>query len=400
VSQHTERLYYTDSYLKEFEARVVRSVPDPRGIRVYLDRTAFYPDSGGQPSDSGTLGEISVLDVIDEGGEVAHVLAEALSGDSATGLIDWPRRFDHMQQHTGQHILSAAFETIAKLKTASFHLGKETSTIDLDSERVGERQLESAAELANQVIFENHAIHVLFRTAAEAQQLELRKPTERDGEIRLIEIEDFDLSACGGTHVRSTGSVGIISLRKIDRAKSLTRVEFVCGARAFRRAHQNYSVLSEAGRLLSSGFEQIPELISKQSQELRDSERLTQKLIGELAAFDAIQAWQQSPDQAGMRIVKRVFDSTCDARAKLTAHAVAKQPAAVALMGVSGSPSALVFSQTPGGKANLLDIMKQTLAKFGGKGGGAKDFAQGGGVPEDSLQAALDFAETRVLAGL
>lgn len=400
MSAHTERLYYTDSYLKEFKARVDRSVPDERGIRVYLDQTAFYPDSGGQPSDSGTLGGSPVLDVVDEGGEVAHVLSEPLMGESVAGKIDWQRRFDHMQQHTGQHILSAAFEATAKLKTVSFHLGKETSTIDLDSERVGDRQLEAAAELANQVVFENRAINLLFRTAAEAQQLDLRKPTEREGEIRLIEIADFDLSACGGTHVRSTGSVGIISLRKIDRAKGVTRVEFVCGARALHRAHQDYSVLSDAGRLLSSGLEQIPELISKQSQELRESERLTQKLVGELAAFDAIQAWQQAPEKSGIRVVKRVFDSSSGARAKLTAHAVAKQPAAVALLGVSGKPSALFFSQTPGGKSNLSDIMKQTLAKYGGKGGGAKDFAQGGGVPEDSLQAALDFAETLVLAGL
>jgi alanyl-tRNA synthetase len=155
-----------------------------------------------------------------------------------------------MQQHTGQHLLSAAFETTSGHKTVSFHLGKESSTIDLDSDRVGEGQLQAATNLANLVIFENHAVKVFFRTAAEAQRLELRKPTEREGDVRLVEVTKFDLSACGGTHVISTGCVGMISLRKIDRAKGLTRVEFVCGGRALRRAREDYSILSEAGRLL------------------------------------------------------------------------------------------------------------------------------------------------------
>lgn len=392
----TERLYYTDSYLKEFSARVVRSIPDPRGVRVYLDRTAFYPESGGQPSDRGVLSGISVLDLIDEGNEVAHLMATPPTEELVQGTIDWPRRFDHMQQHTGQHILSAAFERTWGYKTVSFHLGTESSTIDLDSERVGERQLEAAEELANLIVFENHNVNVFFRPANEAQQLELRKPTDREGDVRLVEIAGLDLSACGGTHVRATGSVGIISLRKIDRTKGLTRVEFVCGARAVGRARLDYRLLSEAGRLLSSGFETVPGLIAKQSEELRNAGRSAQKLVGELAEFDAEKLWQQAPEKFGKRVVKRAFDSAAGARAKLTAHAVAKHSEAVALIGVMGKPTAVFFAQTPGGKANLSDVMKQTLAKFGGKGGGAKDFAQGGGVPEEQLEAALDFAENLI----
>ena len=226
---HTERLYYFDSYLREFAARVARTGPDARGgVRVYLERTAFYPESGGQPSDRGTLGGTAVLDVIDEGDEIAHILAETPAGESVQGNIDWPRRFDHMQQHTGQHILSAAFERTGGYKTVSFHLGTESSTIDLDSDRVGARQMEAAEELANSVVFKNHAVQISFRSAAEAQQLDLRKPTYREGDIRLVEVADFDLSACGGTHVNATGGVGVICIRKVDRAKGLPRVEFVC----------------------------------------------------------------------------------------------------------------------------------------------------------------------------
>lgn len=391
---HTDRLYYTDCYLKEFNACVVREGPDPRGARVYLDRTAFYPESGGQPSDRGTLAGIPVLDVVDEGEEVAHVVAGSPAGESVQGSIDWERRFDHMQQHTGQHILSAAFERAGGYKTVSFHLGTQSATIDLDSDRVGDHQIEAAEELTNHVVFENRLVQISFRPAAEAQQLDLRKPTFREGDIRLVEVEGFDLSACGGTHVGRTGGVGIISIRKVERAKGLTRIEFVCGGRARRRARQDYALLSEAARLFSTGLENVPELIMKQSQDLREAGKSLQKLVEELAELEAAQLWRQAPEKAGVRIVRRVFEAPEGKKAKLTAHAVGKQSGAIALVAVKGTPSTLFFSQTPGGKANLSDVMKQTLAKFGGKGGGTRDFAQGGGLPENQLEAALSFAQS------
>ncbi len=391
---HTERLYYTDCYLREFTARVIRISPDPRGARVYLDRTAFYPESGGQPSDRGTLAGIPVLDVIDEGDEVAHILAASPAAESVQGSIDWQRRFDHMQQHTGQHVLSAAFERVGGYKTVSFHLGTDSASIDLDSDRLGTKQFEEAEDLANRVVFENRPVQISFRSAAEAEQLELRKPTFREGDIRLVEVEGFDLSACGGTHVSRTGGVGIISIRKVERAKGLTRVEFVCGGRAQRRARQDFAVLSEAARLFSTGLENVPELITKQAQDLRDAGRALQKLMEDLAELEAAQLWQQAPEKAGVRIVQRLFEATEGKKAKLTAHAVGKQATAIALIGVKGVPAALFFSQTPGGNANLSEVMKKTLAKFGGKGGGTRDFAQGGGLPENQLGAALSFAET------
>jgi alanyl-tRNA synthetase len=391
---HTERLYYTDCYLKEFNARIIRSSPDPRGARVYLDRTAFYPESGGQPSDHGVLAGNPLLDVIDEGDEVAHIIAEDPPFKPVHGTIDWERRFDHMQQHTGQHILSAAFERSGGYKTVSFHLGTESATIDLDSDRVGARQMEGAEELANQVVFENRPVQISFRPAGEAQQLDLRKPTFREGDIRLVEIEDFDLSACGGTHVSRTGGVGIISIRKVERAKGLTRVEFVCGGRAQRRARQDFALLTEAARLFSTGLENVPELIAKQAQDLRDVGKAVQKLMADLAEMEASQLWQQAPEKDGVRVVQCLFGATEGKKAKLTAHAVGKHAGAIALIGVKGNPTALFFSQTPGGKANVADLMKQTLAKFGGKGGGSRDFAQAGGMPEDQLEAALSFAKS------
>jgi len=390
----TDRLYYTDCYLKEFSARVVRTNPDPRGTRVFLDRTAFYPESGGQPSDRGTLAGIPVLDVIDEGDDVAHILPNTPAEEAVQGSIDWERRFDHMQQHTGQHILSAAFERVGGYKTVSFHLGTESATIDLDSDRVGAKQIEEAEKLANGVVFENRAVRVSFRSAAEVQQLDLRKPTFREGDIRLVEVVGFDHSACGGTHVTGTGSVGIISIRKVERARGLTRVEFVCGGRALRRSRQDFAILSEAARLFSTGFESVPELITKQSQDVRDAGKSVQKLEEELAQLEAAQWWQQAPERAGVRVVRCVFASTEGKKAKLIAHALGKRAGAIALIGVKGAPTALFFSQSRGGRTNLSDVMKQTLAKLGGKGGGTRDFAQGGGLPEDELEAALSFAES------
>ena len=388
-----ERLYYTDCYLREFNAHVTRTSPGPRGIRVYLDSTAFYPESGGQPADRGALAGIPVLDVIDEGGDIAHIVEAVPPAEAIRGHIDWDRRFDHMQQHTGQHILSAALEHSGGYRTVSFHMGTECSTIDLDSDRVGTKQLEEAETLANQVVFENRPVQISFRPAAEAQQLDLRKPTFREGDIRLVEVEGFDLSACGGTHVSRTGGVGIISVRKVDRAKGQTRVEFLCGGRAWRRGRQDYAILSEAARLFSTGFENVPELITKQTQELREKEKAIQKLVLDLAEIEAVRLWQQAPDKAGVRVVRCTLEAADGKKAKILAHAVAKQAAAIALIGVKGNPTAVFFSQTPGGKANLSDVMKQALTKFGGRGGGARDFAQGGGVPEDQLEAALGFAE-------
>jgi alanyl-tRNA synthetase len=391
---HTERLYYTDSYLREFTARVIRTDTGPNGVRVYLDRTAFYPESGGQPSDGGTLAGLPVLDVVDEGDEVAHILTGMPEGEAVAGVIDWDRRFDHMQQHTGQHILSAAIEHAGGYKTVSFHMGAESATIDLDSDRVGSKQIEEAEDLANRTVFENRPVKISFRSAAEVQELDLRKPTEREGDIRLVEVEELDLSACGGTHVSRSGGVGIISIRKIERAKGLTRVEFVCGGRALRRARHDFAILSEAARLFSTGFENVPELITKQAQELRATGKSVQKLVEGLAEMEATQLFERAPEKGGVRVVRCVYDPTNGKKAKFVAHALGKQTSAVALIGVKGSPSALFFSQTRGGRANLSDVMKQTLAKFGGRGGGTRDFAQGGGTPEDQLEASLSFAES------
>jgi alanyl-tRNA synthetase len=392
----TERLYYSDCYLREFQARVLHSEVAPNGFKVYLDRTAFYPTSGGQPTDFGTIAGLQVLEAVDEGDEIAHLLRQAPELEDVSGKIDWARRFDLMQQHTGQHILSAAFQRSGDYKTVSFHLGEESSTIDLDSDRVGARQLEEAEDAANQVVFENRPVRISFQPAGEASRLDLRKPTARDGEVRLVEVEGFDLSACGGTHVNCTGAVGLILVRKIERMKGLTRVEFLCGGRAHRQARRDFRVLSEAARLFSAAPDTLPELIAKQSQELREAARGREKLLERLAEYQARELWQAVPVVAGRRVVRQVFPEEESAQVKLLAHALAKLPSAVALLGVKGQRTKLFFAQTPGGTPEMGNILKQTLAKFGGKGGGGRDFAQGGGLEESRLEEALAYAEALI----
>jgi alanyl-tRNA synthetase len=392
----TERLYYTDCYLREFEARILRSVAAPNGFKVYLDQTAFYPTSGGQPTDFGTIAGLQVLEAVDEGDEIAHILRQAPEAEGVSGKIDWARRFDHMQQHTGQHILSAAFERIGDYKTVSFHLGEDSSSIDLDSDRLGSGQLEEGEDAANQVVFENRPVRISFQPAGEASRLDLRKPTSREGEVRLVEVEGFDLSACGGTHVSRTGAIGMILVRKVERMKGLTRVEFLCGGRAHRQARKDFRVLSEAARLFSAALDTVPELIAKQSEELREGIRGREKLLERLAEYQATELWQAVPVVNGRRVARQVFPAEESAQVKLLAHALAKLPCTVALLGVEGKPTKLFFAQTPGGTSEMGSILKQTLTKFGGKGGGGRDFAQGGGLEESRLEEALAYAEALV----
>jgi alanyl-tRNA synthetase len=388
----TDRLYYADCYLREFEARVLAVEPAANAFRVVLDRTAFYPESGGQPSDRGVLGGCAVRDVIDEGDSVVHLLDARPEGEAVKGEIDWNRRFDHMQQHTGQHVLSAAFERTGQYKTVSFHLGAEASSIDLDSDRLSERQLEEAEELANRVVFENRVVQISLRPAEEAGRLGLRKPTERTGDVRLIEVEAFDLSACGGTHVSRTGAIGIIAVRRFERMKGLTRVEFLCGGRALKTARNDFRTLTEAARLFSGAANDLPILIGKQAEELRNATRTRQKQAEKLAEYQGLELLRTAPEHNGRKLVRLVVPANDLTDAKMLAHAITAHPNAIALIGEQGNPAKLYFAQSAGGPAHMGEILKQTVAKLGGKGGGARDFAQGGGLSEDKLEEALDLA--------
>ncbi len=389
----TNRLYYRDCFLRECEARVTRVEPAESGrARVWLDQTVFYPTSGGQPHDLGTLGDVAVLDVFEESDDVVHLLERAPAGDHARAHIDWSRRFDHMQQHTGQHVLSAAFVRLFKFPTVSFHLGRDLCTIDLAASSLGRRQLEAAEELANQVIFEDRPAHIRFPTDAEASETGLRRPAEQAGALRVIDIEDFDRCPCGGTHVARTGQIGLILCRSTEKVKQATRVEFVCGGRALRAARADYASLTEAAKLLTTGPQELPNALRKQFDDRRAAERQRQQLLERLAEHEARSLLSVAERLGERRLVAKVLEEADAAYLRLLGARLVKEPQVQVLLASRAQPAALVFAQSPGLPADMNTLLRETLQPFGGKGGGGRDFAQGalpaGADPEQALASA------------
>jgi len=397
----TERLYYRDSHLIEFDARVVDISERVSGwLAVTLDRTAFYPTGGGQPSDTGTLNGARVVECIDEGESVLHVLqgqAPAI-GAPMKGRVDWPRRLDHIQQHTGQHILSQAFITLFNAPTRSFRMMDHVCEIDLDLAEPTTERIERAVELANNVIWEDRPIAVKQVTAEEAAQLPLRKESGREGELRLIEIEGFDLTPCGGTHAYHTGEVGVIAVRSWERAKGLTRIEFVAGRRAledYRRA--NKTALSVAG-LFSAGRDDAPALAARtieENKELHRRVRALEEIAARVEAEEMLAAATILPE--GTRLVAKTFSGRDADSLKHLALALMNHAGTIALLGSRDKDTArLVFARSADAAGDMNTLMKQACAMVDGRGGGKPDLAQGGGHKVERLDEAVSAAAANV----
>ncbi|MFQ5776614.1 MAG: DHHA1 domain-containing protein [Terriglobia bacterium] len=392
----TKRLYYYDSFLCEFAARVVRVEIDERQrARIALDQTAFYPSAGGQPHDLGTLNDIEVEDVFEgPNKEIIHLVARAPDSEQVQGRIDWARRFDHMQQHTGQHILSAAFVRLFNFSTVSFHLGRASCSIDLDTDSVGQRQLQQVEELANQVVFEDRPVRVRFTRADELHKEEargrLRREVEREGELRLIEVEDFDCCPCGGTHVARTGQIGLLLVRRVEKTKKHVRVEFVCGGRALGAARADHEHLSEAARLLTTGPGEVPALIRKRFEEQRAAERERSRVLEQLAEYEA-RALLAAAERVGeRRVLCKVFDEADAGYLRLLAARLVKESDVQLVFGSRKQPAALVFAQSRGLPGEMSVLLRETVQRLGGKGGGSRDFAQGSvpaGTPLEEVLA-------------
>jgi len=387
----TERLYYHDAYLREFTARVVRTSAD--GATAYLDRTAFYPTSGGQPFDTGLIGGQPVLEVADEEGLIAHRLAAPQTQTEVQCSIDWNRRFAHMQQHTGQHLLSAVFEELVALRTVSFHLGQESSTIDLEGGGIEGPALREVESRANQIVCENRPVTVRFEEAAEARGL--RKLSEREGTLRIVSIEGLDRSACGGTHVRATGEIGPILIRKLEKVRQTVRVEFLCGARAVGRARADYEALARIAQLFSAALDETPALVAAQLESGRVADKARRKLQLELAAYhgrDLYEATPPGPD--GMRRhTERAVSGSADELGAL-ARSFTAQAKAVFLATLDKPPS-VIYAVSEDAGIDAGQAVKQALADVGGRGGGTARLGQGS-VPD----AALLDAVLHILSGL
>jgi len=423
----TERLYYDDSHLTEFDARVVALTRAEDGRpAVTLDRTAFYPTGGGQPSDTGALGAARVVECIDREEEgVLHVLeGEApAEGSAVRGRVDWPRRLDHMQQHTGQHILSQAFVELFGAQTRGFRMMADASEVDVELSDPSDERVERAVERADEIIWQDRPVRVHRLTAEDAARLPLRKDSSREGELRVIEIEGFDFSPCGGTHARRTGEVGLLAARHWERAKGLVRVTFVAGVRAladYRRANRTARA---AAALFSVARDEAPESIARLQEEhkqLLRRARSLEELAARAEARDLLEADESDshgtasvaahgttriiePDAARAaahgttRIVARVFDGRDAESLRRLAAALAAGPGVVALLGSRDEAGArLVFARSADAPGDMNALMREACLALEGRGGGRPDLAQGGGPRAERLPQAIDAAARRL----
>jgi alanyl-tRNA synthetase len=380
----TQRLYYTDSYLREFDGAVVDRAQD--GRRVYLDRTAFYPTSGGQPFDTGHLGDVDVVDVVDEGDRIAHILAAPLAADWAHGTVDWARRFDHMQQHTGQHLLSAVIAELFGCATVSVHFGPDVSTLDLATESLTPEQIVDAEARANAVAAENRPVEVTFEESTKVDGL--RKPSAREGTLRIVTIRDLDRSACGGTHVHATGEIGAILIGRTERVKKQVRLEFLCGSRAVHRARADRDLLVRLATPLSAAPEELPSLLEAQRAELKDSAAARREAEEQLDSYRARDLYGAAePGASGTRTIVVRAESGGIERLRGLARAVTALPRAI-FVGAITDPAAVLLATSDDSGIDAGRELKAVLQECGGRGGGNARLAQGS-APGSAIEGVI-----------
>jgi alanyl-tRNA synthetase len=399
----TTKLYYDNPYQREFTARVVERLTLNRRPAVVLDCTAFYPTSGGQPCDHGTLNGVAVLDVSErEDGQIVHVLGGPLADEQVAGVIDWARRFDHMQQHTGQHILSQACERLGAgspqlpAETVGFHLGDEVCTIDLSCTSLSPEQVAAIEDLANQMVFENRPVIARFVTAEELAQrpqvrARLQPPTGRE-QIRLVEVQGFDWSLCGGTHVRAAGEIGLIKVRKWERRGDTVRVDFYCGRRALADYRWKNAAVNELAASLSIKDDELAATVPRLLAEAAESRRQLTLARERLLDYEAAELAAGAEPVAAGRVVRQVFDGRNVEEVRHLAQRLTARPGIVALLGVRADKAQLIFARAADLTVDVNALLKTAVAVVGGRGGGTPTLAQGGGPEVARLEEALAVA--------
>ncbi len=394
----TEHLYYQDSYLREFTAEVIEQRRKGEKSAAILNRTAFYPTSGGQPHDTGILGSARVLDVEeDESGTILHVTDPVLPCGPVKGRLDWERRFDHMQQHTGQHVLSQAFLQTASAPTLSFHLGQETCTIDIGLAQPVPSVLTETEDLANRVVFEDRPVRILMVDRAELNALGIRKETSREGRIRVIDVEGFDRSACGGTHVRRSGEIGMIAILGCERYKGGSRIEFACGNRALTTLRRDHDALKTLGRLYSAHPYELPRLTEKVFEERAALARENAHLQGKILEMEALDLVNRADKSTGKIVVVTRFSDRTLESLKVLAQKIATRPRAVAILAVVQEAAQVVVAKSNDLPGSCGMAVKEAITRFGGKGGGKSELAQAGGIAPSAIEAWLQSVETFLL---
>jgi len=385
----TKRLYYADVYTKEFAARIVNKIKLDGKFAVELNMTLFYPTSGGQMHDTGTLGGACVVDVIIKDDAIWHILDRPINGEQVHGTLNWQRRFDFMQQHTAFHILAGSFRNRLGVDTLSSHLGDDNSTIDVNSERINEPQLQDVENFANQVIWENRPVRAFWAGKFDLNNPLLRKKPDAGHEkIRLVEIENLDLDPCGGTHVTATGQVGFIKITGSEKIRGYTRYSFIAGNRAFRDLQKTYSVITTLGQILTTGVDGLPTAVEKLVQENKRLDKTVQNFEKEADERMIAELAQLAADNS---LVSMHYNDKTPETLRRVAGAVIKQSSGTFLLGSAGETPCVVFATTQS-DLDLRPVLKQILPLFKGRGGGSASFVQGGGTNSAGIAAALETA--------
>jgi alanyl-tRNA synthetase len=387
------RLYFEDPYRVQFRADVVeRSLVEGRPALV-LSQTCFYPESGGQPSDKGTIEGVAVLKILEEGEKIVHVLETDVAAPQITGTIDWAVRFDHMQQHSGQHILSQAFYEIVKGETLSFHLGAEVSTVEIGVIKIHDDEFNRIERRANEIIFEDREIKTYFVAREKIGSIPLRKPPKKEGLIRVVEVDGFDYSACGGTHCRRTGEVGLIKMTQWERIRNNLRFEFVCGWRALSDYRQKNAIVRQLSNQFSMKEADVPSSVRKLAEDLKSVRKLARKSEEKLAEFEALEFMKKAQG----RVIKDVFTEKTPEAAKFLALNIIKQGDYIVLFGAkSEARSHLILAASENLKLDMRLLVPIVVPLINGKGGGSASLVEIAGEPDADLAAILLKVEDNI----
>jgi alanyl-tRNA synthetase len=384
----SERLFWRDAYQSDFTAQVVRRLSVDGRPAVVLDETCFYPTSGGQPHDTGTLNQVPVVDVVELDGAIVHVLVEPLEAEAVAGSIDWGRRHDHMQQHAGQHILSAAFDRLLDAGTVSFHLGAIECTIDIDYTALDPTQADKVEEYANSVVMRNLPIRSHQYTKQELESVLLRKPPKVEGLVRVVSVGDVDDSACGGTHPASAGEVGLIHIDRWERRRGAVRVTFMC-----LRAVRDYRRISRISRQVAArssvSVDELPEAIDRLSQALDESRRQASALRAQWLELQATTLPSQAVTAGLYRAIARVLEGVDAGDLRMLAQRVCLAPDTVAILAVREPSPQFCLARSQDVPVNMNALLRAAAAPYGGRGGGPPNLVQGGGLAAEDLESML-----------
>ncbi|MCK4546756.1 MAG: hypothetical protein KAW17_04855 [Candidatus Eisenbacteria sp.] len=390
----TKRLYQIDSYRTTFESVVLRRFPEGEKVGIVLAETCFYPTSGGQYADHGNLGGVPIVDVRLDNDDIVHVLPSDPGGDRMVGEIDWTRRFDHMQQHSGQHVLSQSFLRILNLNTVSAHLGSEVSTIELPADKISQGELDDVENEANRTVLECRAIRTVEMTSEKARSAGLRRASQRQGILRVVEVDGYDLTACGGTHCRSTGEIGPIRIGRTERIRKQTRVEFLCGWRALGDCRKHWMWLEEMSRDLGRKPEDVPGEMKRLSAEVSRSRKRLGELEKRVLKWQARELLEGARVSGEVRVVEHLQrDISPDGLAALAGYLVSGS-SVVALLGLRAETGYLVAARSEDVDLDVNEILKAVLARRSGRGGGTSRIARGGMNLKDLDAALRDLGES------